>query len=343
MARQLQFRRDLAATWTSENPTLAQGEPGFEYDTGNLKIGDGTTAWTSLPYLTTAVLEVLANITPAANKMIYFTAADAAAVADLTAYMRGLLGTADAAALRTAIGLAIGTDVQEQNGILSALAGLTLTRGDVLYQGASALLNLPTGTVGQVLHAGGAGADPYWATLAASSGGIKALTPFTSSGTWNRTTGATKAVLIVTGKGSAGANAGGSQSGGLGGAASKTAIALVDISAITSATVTISTTSGAAASWVGGATTVSASSSTTAGAALTIPGGQGSVGSQTTGGVGGSSFWGGGGGGGQGETGAGTVGQAYGSGGGGGGGAASGSGTSIGGAGGGGLVLVLEF
>jgi len=46
----IKFRRDTAAAWTDANPTLAQGEPGFEYDTGLFKIGDGETAWTSLDY-----------------------------------------------------------------------------------------------------------------------------------------------------------------------------------------------------------------------------------------------------------------------------------------------------
>ena len=50
MAVQIQFRRDTAANWTSENPTLAAGEIGYETDTGSVKIGDGSTAWTSLAY-----------------------------------------------------------------------------------------------------------------------------------------------------------------------------------------------------------------------------------------------------------------------------------------------------
>jgi hypothetical protein len=51
MSVQFQLRRDTAANWTSDNPTLAQGEPGFEKDTGKLKIGDGVTAWTGLSYV----------------------------------------------------------------------------------------------------------------------------------------------------------------------------------------------------------------------------------------------------------------------------------------------------
>ena len=50
MAVQIQVRRDSAADWTSANPTLAQGEIGYETDTGKVKVGDGTTAWASLAY-----------------------------------------------------------------------------------------------------------------------------------------------------------------------------------------------------------------------------------------------------------------------------------------------------
>jgi hypothetical protein len=50
MTSRLQNRRDTAANWTSNNPTLAAGEIGYETDTGKLKIGNGSTAWTSLGY-----------------------------------------------------------------------------------------------------------------------------------------------------------------------------------------------------------------------------------------------------------------------------------------------------
>ena len=52
MASRIQQRRDTAANWTSANPTLAQGEIGFELDTNKFKIGDGSTAWTALAYWT---------------------------------------------------------------------------------------------------------------------------------------------------------------------------------------------------------------------------------------------------------------------------------------------------
>lgn len=45
-----QFKRGTAARWTELNLVLAQGEPGFEYDTDRFKIGDGVTPWRNLPY-----------------------------------------------------------------------------------------------------------------------------------------------------------------------------------------------------------------------------------------------------------------------------------------------------
>lgn len=47
----LQLRRDSSADWTTENPTLALGEPGYDTTRKQLKIGDGATAWDSLPFL----------------------------------------------------------------------------------------------------------------------------------------------------------------------------------------------------------------------------------------------------------------------------------------------------
>lgn len=46
----IQIKRDTAANFTSNDPTLADGQPGYETDTGKMKIGDGSTAWTSLGY-----------------------------------------------------------------------------------------------------------------------------------------------------------------------------------------------------------------------------------------------------------------------------------------------------
>jgi hypothetical protein len=44
------LRHDIASNWTAKNPILLDGEIGFETDTLNFKVGDGTTTWVSLEY-----------------------------------------------------------------------------------------------------------------------------------------------------------------------------------------------------------------------------------------------------------------------------------------------------
>lgn len=48
---EIKLRRDLAYIWIRFNPVLDVGEPGFEIDTNQLKIGDGIRSWTQLPYI----------------------------------------------------------------------------------------------------------------------------------------------------------------------------------------------------------------------------------------------------------------------------------------------------
>ena len=50
MAVQIQLRNDIAANWTSVNPTLAQGEIGLEIDTNKMKIGTCYAVWEDLSY-----------------------------------------------------------------------------------------------------------------------------------------------------------------------------------------------------------------------------------------------------------------------------------------------------
>jgi len=46
----LQLRADTAANWASNNPVLLANELGRETDTGKIKIGNGSTAWSGLAY-----------------------------------------------------------------------------------------------------------------------------------------------------------------------------------------------------------------------------------------------------------------------------------------------------
>ena len=63
----IQLKRATASAWSSTNPVLFAGEIGLETDTNKFKIGDGTTAFNSLPYfngnLTGSSLNDLADVT----------------------------------------------------------------------------------------------------------------------------------------------------------------------------------------------------------------------------------------------------------------------------------------
>lgn len=48
MAATFKLKRGNAALWASTNPILAEGEPGWAFDTGELRIGDGVTNWNDL-------------------------------------------------------------------------------------------------------------------------------------------------------------------------------------------------------------------------------------------------------------------------------------------------------
>lgn len=47
----VRLRRDTAVKWTSKNPVLRPGEPALEIDTGKLKVGNGFSNWSELPYI----------------------------------------------------------------------------------------------------------------------------------------------------------------------------------------------------------------------------------------------------------------------------------------------------
>lgn len=121
------LRKDTSANWTSNNPVLANGEPGRETDTEKIKWGDGATAWTSLGYwpvllsadIGTTVqawdgdLDTWATVTPSANG-------------------QSLVSAADYAAMRTLLGLVIGTNVQAWDADLDNWAAKAAPTGDVL-------------------------------------------------------------------------------------------------------------------------------------------------------------------------------------------------------------------
>ena len=66
--KRILLRRDTSSNWTSGNAVLSSGEIGYETNTGKFKIGNGSTAWTSLAYsvttnLAASVLNDLGDVT----------------------------------------------------------------------------------------------------------------------------------------------------------------------------------------------------------------------------------------------------------------------------------------
>ena len=55
----IQLKRGKSTSWTSLDLILKPGEPGFEIDTGKLKIGDGETNVNLLPFITSARICIL--------------------------------------------------------------------------------------------------------------------------------------------------------------------------------------------------------------------------------------------------------------------------------------------
>jgi hypothetical protein len=58
LATLIQIRRDTQANWTANNPVLALGEMAYSTDVSKLKIGNGASAWNSLPYINVLPSEI---------------------------------------------------------------------------------------------------------------------------------------------------------------------------------------------------------------------------------------------------------------------------------------------
>lgn len=57
------FRAGTSTTWNEHNIVLSKGEPGYETDTRKIKVGDGTTPYNDLPYLSGSYTLPIASAT----------------------------------------------------------------------------------------------------------------------------------------------------------------------------------------------------------------------------------------------------------------------------------------
>lgn len=64
-----QLKRGQSTAWASANPVLRVGEPGYEIDTGKLKIGDGVKPWNTLRYLTDDEKDQIQNLESLINEL----------------------------------------------------------------------------------------------------------------------------------------------------------------------------------------------------------------------------------------------------------------------------------
>ena len=173
MATQIQLRRDTAANWTSTNPTLTQGEPGYETDTGKIKYGDGSTAWNSLAYASGGLPTAFAAGSAAApglaidgdsNTGIYSPGADTLAFVE---------GGVEAARIDSSGRLLVGTSSANANGgILQLTSGITFPATAVAASDANTLDDYEEGT---------------WTPVYAGSGGSIGATAYTQqAGTYTK-------------------------------------------------------------------------------------------------------------------------------------------------------------
>lgn len=125
--KQIQVRRDTAANWTSVNPVLAAGEAGYETNTGQLKYGDGSTAWTSLPYFTAGGAGTVTTVSVVTANGVSGSVATATTTPAITITLGAITPTSVNGASSTEVGYLIGVTSAIQAQINGKQASLGYT------------------------------------------------------------------------------------------------------------------------------------------------------------------------------------------------------------------------
>jgi hypothetical protein len=149
IAYRFQVAGHTAADWTAGNPVLLDREYAVERDTGKVKLGDGTTAWNSLPYFGSTTLAdgsvtnaKLANMAQATFKG-RAAGAGTGAPADLTATQAKAILALTASDVSGLATVATSGDAGDLTGTLSN-ARLSAFTGDATKAAGSGVLTLAT-------------------------------------------------------------------------------------------------------------------------------------------------------------------------------------------------------
>lgn len=195
MAVRIQLRRGTSSEWTTTNPVLGSGEFGYETNTGKFKIGNGSTAWTSLSYSTPdltgtspitfangviginqALLEVaqsqVTNLsTTLSGKQAVVSGVDDTEIGYLNGVTSAIQTQIDTKAATSYVDTGLSGKLDTGGNAVSATTATNIaggTAGRVPYQsGANTTVFTAVGTAGQVLTSNGTSA-PTWRATAES-------------------------------------------------------------------------------------------------------------------------------------------------------------------------------
>jgi hypothetical protein len=148
----LKLRRDTAANWTAANPTLLAGEAGIESNTNRIKIGTGSTAWSSLAYFpfVAAGGTVTGNLEIGTTGTLTFEGS----VAD---NFETTLGVINPTADRT-------INLPNQSGTVLVGGNASIVNADISATAEIAVSKLADGAARQLLQTAANGTDVEWAS-----------------------------------------------------------------------------------------------------------------------------------------------------------------------------------